>query len=157
MLSSFLFSRHRVIENVSTHARRTSGCYFGTRTNMSEQPSAAEYLIISRGQWDEALTRDEIQSTIDQFYIWLDGLVDEGKMKRGQRLTYEGKTIARNNVVTDGPFGESKEVIGGYWFVLAKSLDEAAEIAKGNPCLDRGLFFEVRPIDPQTATPENTR
>lgn len=124
---------------------------------MNERPSAAEYLVISRGQWDEALTRDEIQSTIDQFYIWLDGLVDEGKMKRGQRLTYEGRTIARKNVVTDGPFGESKEVIGGYWFILAQDLDEAAEIAKGNPCLDRGLFFEIRPIDPQTATPDNTR
>ena len=54
------------------------GCYLGRTTIMSERPSAAEYLVISRGKWDEALTRDEIQSTIDQFYIWLDGLVDEG-------------------------------------------------------------------------------
>ena len=78
-------------------------------------------------------------------------------MKRGQRLTEEGKTIVRKNVITDGPFGESKEVIGGYWFILAGTLDEAAQIAKGNPCLDCGLFFEIRPIDPQLATPENTR
>jgi hypothetical protein len=88
---------------------------------------------------------------------WLDRLVDEGKMKRGQRLLYEGKTIARKNVITDGPFGESKEVVGGYWFILANSLDEAARIATGNPCLDRGLFFEIRPIDPEPATPDNTR
>jgi len=60
-------------------------------------------------------------------------------------------------VTTDGPFGESKEVIGGYWFIVAKDLDEAAEIAKGNPCLDYGLFLEIRPIDPQLATPDNTR
>ena len=53
--------------------------------------------------------------------------------------------------------GESKEVIGGYWFILANDLDEAAQIAKGNPCLDCGLFFEIRPIDPQRATPDNTR
>jgi hypothetical protein len=77
-------------------------------------------------------------------------------MKRGQRLTYEGRTIARQNVITDGPFGESKEVIGGYWFILANNLDEAAQIAKGNPCLDCGLFFEIRPIDPHPATPDNT-
>jgi hypothetical protein len=124
---------------------------------MSEQLPPAEYLVISRGQWDKTLSRDEIQNVIDQFYTWLDRLVDEGKMKRGQRLTYEGKTIARKNAITDGPYGESKEVIGGYWFILANSLDEAAEIAKGNPCLNCGLFFEVRPIDPERGTPDNTR
>ena len=124
---------------------------------MSERPPQAEYLVISRGQWDKTLSRDEIQNAIDRFYTWLDRLVDEGKMKRGQRLTYEGKTIVRQNVITDGPFGESKEVIGGYWFILAASLDEAARIAEGNPCLDCGLFLEIRPIDPQRATPDNTR
>jgi hypothetical protein len=124
---------------------------------MSERPPPAEYLVISRGEWDKTLSRDEIQNVIDQFYTWLDRLVDEGKMKRGQRLTDEGKTIARKSVITDGPFGESKEVIAGYWFILANNLDEAAQIAKGNPCLDCGLFFEIRPIDPQRATPDNTR
>ena len=124
---------------------------------MSERPPPAEYLIIARGQWDSDLSRDQIQNTIDQFYVWLDRLVNEGKMKRGQRLTDEGKTIMRPNVIIDGPFGESKEVIGGYWFILANDLDEAAEIAKGNPCLTAGLFFEIRPIDPEPAMPHNTR
>ena len=78
-------------------------------------------------------------------------------MKRGQRLTYEGKTVGRQKMTTDGPFGESKEVIGGYWFILAHNLDEAAQIAQGNPCLDCGLFLEIRPIDPLLATPDNTR
>ena len=123
---------------------------------MSEQPPPAEFLVIARGQWDKTLSRDEIQNAIDQFYLWLDRLVAEGKMKRGQRLTYEGKTIVRQNVIKDGPFGESKEVIGGYWFILASSLDEAAQIATGNPCLECGMFFEIRPIDPQLATPDNT-
>ncbi|HXM28531.1 MAG TPA: YciI family protein [Chthoniobacterales bacterium] len=124
---------------------------------MSERPLATEFLVISRGQWDSTLSRKERQNAIDQFYVWLDQLVDEGKMKRGQRLAYEGKTIGRQTMITDGPFGESKEVIGGYWFILANNLDEAAQIAKGNPCLDYGLFVEIRPIDPQVATPENTR
>jgi hypothetical protein len=124
---------------------------------MSERPPPAEYLVISRGQWDRTLSRDEIKNAIDQFYTWYDRLVNEGKMKRGQRLTNEGKTIRRQSVITDGPFGESKEVIGGYWFILANSFDEAAQIAKGNPCLDYGLFLEIRPIDPQRGTPDNTR
>ena len=124
---------------------------------MSERPPPAEFLVISRGQWDSTLSRKERQNAIDQFYVWLDRLVDEGKMKRGQRLAYEGKTIGRQSMITDGPFDESKEVIGGYWFILANNLDEAAQIAKGNPCLNCGLFVEIRPIDPQVATPDNTR
>jgi hypothetical protein len=123
---------------------------------MSEPPPSAEYLVISRGEWNESLSREQIDDVIDRFYRWLDRLVDEGKMRRGQRLTYEGKTITQKNVITDGPFGESKEVIGGFWFIIASSLDEAAQIASGNPCLDCGLFVELRPIDPQRATPDNT-
>lgn len=124
---------------------------------MTEQPSLSEYLAISRGRWDQTCSPDEIQNVIDQFYLWLERLVSEGKMKRGQRLTNEGRTVARQNAITDGPFGESKEVIGGYWFIVAHDLDEAAEIARGNPCLDYGLVLEIRPIDPRTATFDNTR
>jgi hypothetical protein len=124
---------------------------------MNEQSPPTEYLVFSRGQWDKTLSRRQIENAIGQFYNWLDRLVGEGKMKRGQRLTYEGKTVVRQNVITDGPFGESKEVVGGYWFILAASLDEAARIAEGNPCLGCGLFLEIRPINPQRATPDNTR
>jgi hypothetical protein len=125
---------------------------------MSEQPPPlAEYLVISRGQWDKNLSRDEVQNAIDQFYVWYDRLVNEGKMKPGQRLTYEGKTVKGQKLITDGPFGESKEAIGGYWVILANDLEEAAQIAQGNPCLNCGLFLEVRPIDPQRGTPDNTR
>src|SRR6185503_2869952 len=118
---------------------------------MSEKVSPSEYLVISLGQWDQEVSPEEIQNAIDQFYLWLGRLVDEGKMKRGQRLATGGKTVARKTV-TDGPFGEAKEVIGGYWFILAASLEEAAEIAAGNPCLKCGLFYELRPIDPERAS-----
>jgi hypothetical protein len=128
-----------------------------SQINMTERTSPAEYLVISRGQWDKACSSDQIQNAIDQFYLWLDRSVSEGKMKRGQRLLYEGKTVGRQNAITDGPFGESKEVIGGYWFILADNLDEAAQIAKGNPCLDCGLVLEIRPVDPQRATLSNTQ
>ena len=118
---------------------------------MNAQNSPSEYLVISRGQWDKDASPQEIQTAIDQFYVWLARLVDEGKMNTGQRLATGGKTVFRKNV-TDGPYGESKEVIGGYWFVLAGSLEEAASIAAGNPCLKSGLFYEIRPIDPERAT-----
>ena len=71
---------------------------------MSEQPPTAEYLVISRGQWDETLSRDEIQKAIDQFYIWYNRLINEGKMKPGQRLTYEGKTVGAGQCGNRRPF-----------------------------------------------------
>ena len=129
---------------------------FEAKIIMSEKASPSEYLVLSRGQWDKTASRDQIAKVIDQFYVWIDGLVDKGKMKHGQRLASEGRTVGRRNVITDGPFGESKEVIGGFWFVVANSLDEAAEIAAGNPCLDYGLFLEIRPLDPDIATVDNT-
>ncbi|BAU48318.1 DGPFAETKE family protein [Sulfurifustis variabilis] len=112
---------------------------------MSEKP-AKQYLVISRGQWNKEASREEIQGAIDKFYVWLDRLVAEGKMQTGQRLAGEGKTVSKSRV-TDGPYSEAKEVIGGFWFILADSLEEAAEIARGNPCLDYGLFYEIRPIE----------
>jgi hypothetical protein len=119
---------------------------------MNKQASSSEYLVISRGQWDTNVSQQEIQNAIDQFYVWLNRLVDEGKMKPGQRLGGEGRTVSRKKIATDGPYGEAKEVIGGYWFIVAGSLDEAAEIAAGNPCLKCGLFYEIRPIDPERAS-----
>ena len=112
---------------------------------------ASEYLVISRGQWDKAVSSEEIQSAIDRFYVWLEQMVAEGKMRPGQRLGIGGRTVARGQV-TDGPFGETKEVIGGYWFILADSLEEAAGIAAGNPCLECGLFYEIRPIETERAS-----
>ena len=120
--------------------------------NKPASSSLSEYLVISRGQWDTKVSPQEIQDAIDQFYVWLGRLVEEGKMKSGQRLGTGGKTVSRNGMVTDGPFGEAKEAIGGYWFILAHNIEEAAEIAAQNPCLKCGLFYEVRPIDPVRAS-----
>jgi hypothetical protein len=113
-----------------------------------------EFLVISRGQWDPALEREQIQAAIDRFYVWIEEMCAAGKMKRGQRLGDRGRTVTRS-AVTDGPFGESKEVIGGYWFIVAADLDEAARLAVGNPCLECGLFYEIRPVDPQRASAFN--
>ena len=113
---------------------------------MDEKKSLSEYLVISRGQWDQNATPEEIQGAIDRFYAWHDQLVGEGKMKAGQRLATEGKTVSKQMII-DGPFGETKEVIGGYWFIYAPSLEEAAKIAADNPCIAYGLAFEIRPVE----------
>lgn len=109
-------------------------------------PALSEFLVLSRGQWDKDLPPERIQAAIDEFYQWLEGKVEAGQMRPGQRLGTGGRTVARTGH-TDGPFGETKELIGGYWFIRARSLEEAAEIAAGNPCLACGLFYEIRPLE----------
>ena len=117
----------------------------------TKTPPPSEFLVISRGQWDKDLAPETIQKAIDKFYVWHDQLVAAGKMKAGQRLGTAGKLVTKYTI-KDGPFAEAKEVIGGYWFMLATSLDEAAALAAQNPCLACGLAFEIRPIESERAS-----
>lgn len=113
---------------------------------MPETSLTNEYLLLSRGQWDRTKSQEEIQAAIDSFYVWYERLVAEGKFKRGQRLAMGGTVVTRTGF-TDGPFAEAKEIIGGYWFIVAKTLQEASDLAAQNPCLACGLSYEVRPIE----------
>lgn len=110
-----------------------------------------DYLVLSKGKWDADKSPQEIQAAIDAFYAWYERMLAEGKFKPGQRLAREGKHVSRKGIV-DGPFAETKEVIGGYWFIVARSLEEAAELAARNPCMACGLGYEVRPVDPERAS-----
>jgi hypothetical protein len=105
-----------------------------------------EYLLLSRGQWAADFSPERIQAAIDDFYRWYERLLAAGTIGAGQRLAREGRLVSRERVI-DGPFAEAKEVIGGYWFIRARSLDEAAAIAAQNPCMACGLSFEVRPLE----------
>jgi hypothetical protein len=112
---------------------------------MSTIASKHEYLVISRGQWDADASQQDVQNAIDRFYIWYERHLELGTMKRGSRLEPETKLVAKSGI-TDGPFAESKEIVGGYWFIVASSLDAAARIAAENPCLAYGLKLEIRPL-----------
>jgi hypothetical protein len=121
-------------------------------TPMSTQTTKSEYLVICRGiSWDESLSPENMQNAMKGFYAWFERLSDEGKLKSGHQLAPEGKTLSGSKGVTDAPLAESKEAIAGYWFIYADSLEEAVEIAKGNPGLEYGHTIEVRPILPSPA------
>jgi hypothetical protein len=72
-------------------------------------------------------------------------------MKRGSRLGIEAKIVSKHGV-TDGPYAEAKEVVGGYWFIVANSLAEAAALAAENPCTSCGLSYEIRPLEAERAS-----
>ena len=115
----------------------------------------SEYLVLSRGQWDKDASKEDIEAAIHKFYDWLARNIDEGRMKTGSRLSRERAVVSKAGIVTDGPFGEGKEIIGGYWLIVARSLGEAAELAAQNPCAQHGLSFEIRPLESERASAYN--
>ena len=115
-------------------------------------PKKSEYMLLFRGtDWHKGLSPEEIQEVVKQMYTWLDRLTAEGKAKAGKPLFPEGKVVSqkKGRSVSDGPFAESKEAIGGFFLLEVASLDEAAEIAKEFPSLNYGATVEVRPVAPE--------
>lgn len=87
------------------------------------------------------------QQVMQKWVAWFKGLAEKGHLvDRGQPLERSGKTVGTGRVVTDGPFAETKDVVGGYTLIKARDLSEAAEFAKGCPILERGGRVEVRPV-----------
>jgi hypothetical protein len=111
-----------------------------------------DYLVLSRGQWDKDARKADIEAAIDSFYRWLERNIEQGRMKMGSRLSRERAMVSNKGIVTDGPFGEVKEIVGGYWFIVARSLREAAELAVQNPCAQYGLLYEIRPLESERAS-----
>jgi hypothetical protein len=110
----------------------------------------SEYMLLFRGtDWAKGLSPEEIQNVMGQWKGWFDGLVDKGIAKSGRPLEREGKIVSGRNgrvVVADGPFAESKEAVGGYFFLEVSSEEEAVAIAKNCPGLAYGTAVEVRPV-----------
>lgn len=122
---------------------------------MSNLSQNSDYLVISRGLWDKEARKEDIEANIAKFYAWYERNVKSGQFKPGSRLSTEAAMVSKSGITTDGPFGEAKEVIGGYWIIVAGSLHEAAEIAAQNPCVQHGLRFEIRPLEGERASAYN--
>jgi len=110
-----------------------------------------DFLFLFRNDYKAMPTGspEEMQSMTKKWMDWVGSIGAQNKLTdRGNRLSGEGRVLRPDNVITDGPYTEIKELLGGYTIVKAESLDEAAELAKGCPILSVGGNVEVRPIDP---------
>jgi hypothetical protein len=106
----------------------------------------AEFLYLYRGGARGA-TPEESEQIMQKWMSWFQELTAGGNLKEGgQPLEAEGKVVGKGRAVTDGPYAEAKDLVGGYTLVSAETLAHAAELAKGCPILDRGGEVEVRPI-----------
>src|SRR5258705_5830397 len=106
------------------------------------------YMLLFRGSdWTRSLSPEEKQKVTDQWMAWFRRLTDQGTAIAGNPLEPEGKIVSgKNRVVSDGPFAESKETIGGYFLLKVASMDDAVAIAQQCPGLPYGVRVEVRPV-----------
>lgn len=108
-----------------------------------------EFVLIMRHEdGNKIASPEQMQIWMKQTMDWIGTIAAQNKFVGGTGLTFENARVVRsNNVVTNGPFGEIKETIGGYIIVKADSIDEAVEFAKGCPVLQgEGNSMEVRKI-----------
>jgi hypothetical protein len=114
---------------------------------MSTESNNGYMLIFRSTDWYKGLSPEQMQQIADTWMAWFNRLKDEGKCVAGNPLEREGKIVAgKNRAVSDGPFAESKETIGGYFLLKVASMDEAVAIAQQCPGLPYGIRVEVRQV-----------
>lgn len=108
----------------------------------------SNFLYLFRGGDDDfnTWTPEEQGAHMEVWQKWMGDLAQKGQLLGGERLFDEGKIVRdRGEIITDGPFAEASEMVGGYVIVVAKDMNEALEISKSCPIFDyKGAFVEVR-------------
>ncbi|HYB95296.1 MAG TPA: YciI family protein [Vicinamibacterales bacterium] len=108
-------------------------------------------LLHDAGRWDADMSPDQMQAIIQRYIAWRAKVQQNGRAIEGHKL-YDGQgRVMRGSggalKVTDGPYAESREVIGGLFLIEADSYDEVLELAKDCPHLDFGSI-EIRQVQP---------
>ena len=108
-----------------------------------------EYALIMRHEDGKKIASPEqMEAWMKQTMDWIGGIAAQNKFVGGTGLPFDdARVVKHNKIVTNGPFGEIKETIGGFITVRADSVEEAVEFAKGCPVLQgEGNTVEVRKI-----------
>ena len=107
----------------------------------------SEFIFLYRGG-DSSGSPEEMQQNMQRWVAWMQQLSQQGHLKAvGNPLEPTGKVVnGKGKTVTDGPYAEAKDLVGGYTLIEAKNITEAAELAKGCPIFDHDGAVEVRPI-----------
>jgi hypothetical protein len=107
----------------------------------------SEFVFLYRGGEPDR-SPQQMQLTMQKWMNWLKDLGAKGHVKdQGQPLERTGKFVkGKQKTVTDGPFAETKDVVGGYTLIEARDLDQAVELSKGCPIFEYEGGVEVRPV-----------
>ncbi|MFD2565445.1 YciI family protein [Aquimarina rubra] len=110
-----------------------------------------EFLILIRGGQEKynTVSPSDMQKHMEHWQQWMGGLAKEDQLVGGQPLLNEGCTMTEGGKkITDRPFAEGKELVGGYLLIKADSADHATDIAKGCPSFEYDCSLEIREIAP---------
>ncbi len=108
-----------------------------------------EYMLLFvSNEWYNQISDSEIKQVAEKAKAWIEGLIADGRAQYGHALVRAGARVTgkTGRIISDGPYPESKEAVGGYMIVNAESLEEATAIAQTNPSIGYGLTIEVRQI-----------
>ena len=106
----------------------------------------ADFIYLFRGGAPMG-SPEQMQAHMQKWRSWIEELGKQGHFKAGEPLDGKGKVVTgKQKVVTDGPYAEAKDLVGGYLLVAAEELGQAAELAKGCPIFEHGGSVEVRPV-----------
>ena len=110
-----------------------------------------EFMLLIRTEGDHLLnlSEKEQQDHLEKVRAYIEDLMKAGQLKSAQPLEMESAIISgTKGKLKDGPFNEAKEVIAGYFLILARDMKEAIEIGKRNPVFESFATtrIEVRPI-----------
>ena len=110
----------------------------------------ASFMLIFRGGNSPAASPEQMQQHMQKWFAWFEGLSKAGVYKgQGAPLEPGGKVVrGTRKAVSDGPFAEAKDLVGGYAIVEAKDLEAAVEIARGCPTYEKDGAVEVRQVRP---------
>jgi hypothetical protein len=93
------------------------------------------------------MSPEEMQQHIEKWRAWIGELAKSGNFKSGEPLERTGKVLrGKAKIVTDGPYAESKDLVGGYLMISAENIDHAVELSKGCPIFETNGIVEVRPV-----------
>ena len=108
----------------------------------------SEFLYVYRGGQRAGSSPEQMQQVMQKWMAWMKDLGEKGHLiDRGQPLERAGKVVqGKQKTVTDGPFAEAKDVVGGYTLIEAEDLSEAVELSKGCPIFEVEGAVEVRPV-----------
>jgi hypothetical protein len=107
----------------------------------------SQFVYLYRGA-ERGGSPEKMQETMQKWMAWFKQLTEKGHIKDiGQPLEHTGKLVkGKQKTVTDGPFAETKDIVGGFTLVEARDLEQAVELSKGCPIFEVDGAVEVRPV-----------
>jgi hypothetical protein len=105
-------------------------------------------LLLLQPNTGPAPSPDEMKTIMDRFGVWMESMAAKGMVLGTAGLEVSGKIIrgSGGETITDGPYPEAKEIVGGYVLITATDLNDAISVARECPGLDYRMAVEVRPV-----------